>query len=449
LTVSTRLLPSKPVSSLDEYLDMGGCRALAKAFLLPREEIVEVVMNSGLRGRGGGGFSTGLKWESLLQSEGTTYLVCNGAEGEPATFKDRLLMRRNPYQLLEGVAIAAYATGAIAAYVAVKEAFEQEAQALRKAMSEMGARDLLGAVPIHLHLGPDEYLFGEEKALMEVLEGKEPMPRMMPPYMHGLFGEPYAPNPTVSNNVETLFNVPPIVEWGPEWFRSVGTERSPGTMVLTLVGDVVRPGVYEVPLGTPLRVLLYDLGGGPRDSRELKAVIPGSSHPAITPALFDTPIDFDSLAEAGSGLGTGFTAYDDTACMVRVAQTFSNFLYVESCGQCNPCKLYSGEITDHLARLDAGKATEEDLQRILEGCNKVTDGQRCYLATAESVLVQSLVKQFVGEFAAHIENGCPLPRDILLPKLLDFDETRGRFVYDERYPLKRPDWTYADEPSPE
>jgi NADH-quinone oxidoreductase subunit F len=445
LITSTRLLRSQSVSSLDEYLDLGGCRALAKALSLPRGEIVDVVKSSGLRGRGGGGFPTGLKWEDLLQTEATTYLVCNGAEGEPATFKDRLLMRRNPYQLLEGVAIAAYATGATTAYVAVKKAFEQEARALETAMSEMGERDLLGAVPMHLHLGPDEYLFGEEKALMEVLEGKEPMPRMMPPYMHGLFGEPYAPNPTVSNNVETLFNVPPIVEWGPEWFRSVGTERSPGTMILTLVGDVTRPGVYEVPLGTPLRVFLYDIGGGPRESRELKAVVPGTSHPIITPALFDTPMDFDSLAEAGSGLGTGFTAYDDTACMVRVAHTFSNFLYVESCAQCNPCKLHSGEITDRLARLEMGQATEEDLERILEGCNKVTDGQRCYLATAESVLVQSLVKQFIGEFAAHIDSGCRLPREIPLPKLVDFDEATGRFVYDQRYPLKQPDWTYADE----
>jgi NADH-quinone oxidoreductase subunit F len=445
MITSARLLPSRPVSSLDEYLDQGGCRALAKALSLPRKEIVEVVKNSRLRGRGGGGFPTGLKWEDLLQTETTTYLVCNGAEGEPATFKDRLLMRRNPYQLLEGVAIAAYATGATAAYVAVKEAFEQEVRALETAMSEMCERDLLGAVPMHLHLGPDEYLFGEEKALMEVLEGKEPMPRMMPPYMHGLFGEPYAPNPTVSNNVETLFNVPPIVEWGPEWFRSVGTERSPGTMVLTLVGDVMHPGVYELPLGTPLRVFLYDIGGGPRDSREFKAVVPGSSHPVITPALFDTPMDFDSLAEAGSGLGTGFTAYDDTACMVRVAHTFSNFLYVESCAQCNPCKLHSGEITDRLARLEGGEATEDDLERILEGCQKVTDGQRCYLATAESILVQSLVRQFIDEFQAHIKSRCPLPREIPLPKLVDLDESNGRFAYDQRYPLKQPDWTYTDE----
>lgn len=371
--------------------------------------------------------------------------MCNGAEGEPATFKDRWLIRHNPYQLLEGVAIAAYATGTTAAYIAVKEAFGQEAGAVEAAMAEMAERDLLGGVPMHLHLGPDEYLFGEEKALMEVIEGKDPMPRMMPPYMHGLFGEPYAPNPTVVNNVETLFNVPPIVEFGAEWFRSVGTARSPGTMVFSLVGDIARPGIYELPLGSPLRTLLYDFGGGPRGSRELKAVIPGSSHPVITPALFDTPLDFDSLAEAGSGLGTGFTAYDDSVCMVRVALIFSNFLYVESCAQCNPCKLHSGEITERLARIESGKGSEEDLERILESCRMVTDGQRCYLATAESVLVQSIVKQFVGEFAAHLEGSCPLPREIHLPKLTDFDEMSGRFTYDERYPLKRPDWTYADQ----
>ena len=403
--------------------------------------------SSGLRGRGGGGFPTGAKWEGVLEAEETTYLACNAAEGEPATFKDRMLIRHNPYQLLEGFAIAAFATGATAAYVAVKEAFRQEARALDGAMAAMAERDLLGAVPMHLHLGPDEYLFGEEKALMEVLEGKEPMPRMMPPHMHGLFGEPYAPNPTVTNNVETLFNVPPIVEWGPEWFRSVGTERSPGTMVFTLVGDVALPGVYELPLGTPLRTLLYDFGGGSRNSGEIKAVVPGSSHPVITPALFDVPMDFDSLVDAGSGLGTGFTAYDDTACMVRVAHLFSNFLYVESCAQCNPCKLHSGEITNRLARIEAGEGSEEDLEQILESCQMVTDGQRCYLATAESVLVQSIVKQFVGEFSVHLEGGCPLPREIDLPKLSDFDETSGRFTYDDRYRLKRPDWTYAEHTS--
>ena len=439
-----RLLAERPITSWHDYLEHGGGSALLKSLSLPPEETIGVVTHSGLRGRGGGGFPTGVKWKGLFDTEGTTYLVCNGAEGEPATFKDRFLIRNNPYRLLEGVAIAAHATGVEAAYVALKKNFEREVEIVERALDEMAGADALGAIPVRLRLGPDEYLFGEEKALMEVIEGKEPMPRMMPPYMLGLFGEPHRPNPTVSNNVETLCNVPQIVEWGADWFQEVGTERSPGTMLFTLVGDVRRPGVYELPLGTPLRTLLFDFGGGPLEGREFKAVVPGSSHAAITPDLFDLPMDYDSLQDAGSGLGTGFTVYDNTACMVRVAHTFSRFLYVESCAQCNPCKLHSGEITQRLQLIDSGDANESDIELILEGCAKVTDGQRCYLATAESVLVQSIVGQFIGEFAAHREQGgCPLPRDIELPKIVDYDEEEGRFTFDERHRLKRPDWTYG------
>jgi NADH:ubiquinone oxidoreductase subunit F (NADH-binding) len=249
----------------------------------------------------------------------------------------------------------------------------------------------------------------------------------------------------VANNVESIFNVPQIVLNGPEWFRSVGTERSPGTMVFTLVGDVQRPGIYELPLGTPLRTLIYDYGGGPHPGHEIKVVLPGSSHAVVTPAHFDTPLDYDSMTEIGSGLGTGFAVFDDTACMVRVAQVYLRFLHIESCGQCNPCKLHSASISGILARIDEGHGREDDVEEILRGSRMVTDGQRCYLATATSLLAQSMVRVFVGEFAAHLEHACSLPREIVLPKLVDFDESTGEFTYDLKYRLKRPDWTYADD----
>ena len=214
-------------------------------------------------------------------------------------------------------------------------------------------------------------------------------------------------------------------------------------------GDVVRPGIFELPLGITLRSLLHDVCGGPLPGREFKAVVPGASNPVLIPAHFDTLMDFDATAAAGSGIGSaGFTVYDDRTCMVRVARVFSRFLHIESCGQCVPCKTQSDRITRLLNAIDAGEATEGDVEEILAACKRVTDGQRCYLSTAESVLIQSIVRIFVGEFAAHLEVGCPLPGETVLPKLVDFDEATGHFTFDEHYALKRSDWTYEDDPAP-
>jgi NADH:ubiquinone oxidoreductase subunit F (NADH-binding) len=217
-------------------------------------------------------------------------------------------------------------------------------------------------------------------------------------------------------------------------------------MIFTLVGDVQRPGIYELPLGTPLSTLLEDFGGGPLEGRQFKAALSGASNPVMVPDHFDTPMDFDAMAEIGTGLGSGgFIVYDDSACMVKVAHTYSRFLYVESCAQCIPCKLHSEMITGLLQQIDRGEGTEDHVERILRSCRMVTDGQRCYLSTAESLVVQSIVRVFVGELAAHLEVGCPLPRPISLPKLVEFDETTGHFTFDEKYARKRPNWTYADE----
>jgi len=354
----------------------------------------------------------------------------------------------NPYQVVEGLGIAAYAVGAERAFIGIKTAFEQEIERLRVAMEEMAARDLIGPVAMELTPGPDEYLFGEEKALLEVIEGNEPLPRIVPPWMEGLFRSPDSPNPTVVNNVETLANVPHILRRGAEWFRSFGTDESPGTMVFTLCGDVRHPGMYELPLGFSLRDLIYGIGGGPREGRELKAVFPGASNTVISAEQLDAPLAFETMRSVGTGLGSGgFVVYDDSACIVRATLAFSRFLYVESCAQCPACKHGTGAITQLLERIDRGDGTDADVETILARALTVTDAQRCALPTGETLIAQSAVQVFGHEFEEHLGRPCPRPRDLLVPRIVDFDDRAGDFVYDERYPLKQPDWTYADEPS--
>jgi NADH-quinone oxidoreductase subunit F len=439
------LLPDRPLSSLDEYTAAGGGKALAAALGSSPQAVIDEVKRSGLRGRGGAGFPTGVKWEAVRSDPcPTKFVVCNAAEGEPGTFKDRWLLRRNPYQAVEGIAIAAHAIGAERAFIAIKGAYQQEIRTLRRALAEMAGSDMLGSVSIEIAPGPDEYLFGEEKALLEVIEGNDPLPRILPPYQVGLFAGRGSTDPTAVNSVETLANVPRIIREGAEWFRSFGTETSPGTMVFTLCGDVRRPGVYELPLGLPLRTLLHDIGGGPPEGKPVKAVFPGASSTILSPEQLDTRLDFDSMRATGSALGSaGFVVYDESACIVQAALVYSRFLYVESCAQCPACKHGSEEITGCLERIERGEGSEADVETAIARCLTVTGGQRCGLPTGESLLVQSAIRMFGGEFREHLGRPCPTPRDLPLPKLVDFDEQAGRFVYDDRYRLKRPDWTFA------
>jgi NADH:ubiquinone oxidoreductase subunit F (NADH-binding) len=370
--------------------------------------------------------------------------VCNAAEGEPATFKDRLLLRTNPYQVLEGLAIAAYAVGAERAYVGLKEVFAFEAGSLARALEEMKAADALAGIPVEVLRGPDHYLLGEETGLLEAIEQRDPLPRILRPFMQGLFATAEANNPTLVNNVETLANVPHVIAEGQDWLRSAGTETSPGTMLFTVAMDVRVEGVFELPLGTPLRSLIQDSAGGPREGRAIKVMIPGASSTALIPEQLDTPLDFESMLQVGSGLGAGgFAVLDESACIVQVAALFSRFLYVESCGQCPPCKLGSGEITDLLDRFEQGEGEIADLDTVLVRAKTVTDGQKCALPTGESLLVQSLLQTFGREFAAHLRQPCPSSRELVLPKIVDYDPSAGRFTYDDRYRLKQPDWTYA------
>jgi NADH-quinone oxidoreductase subunit F len=443
------LLPDDgPVTSLAQYRERGGVAAFEKVLKLRPEAVIETIRQAGLRGRGGAGFPTATKWDGVRSSPAPMrYVCCNGAEGEPGTFKDRYLMRNNPYQVIEGLAIARQVIGAQRAYMCVKRLFEPEIAALGRALDEL-RRETSIAEEIELVLGPDEYLYGEEKALLEVIEGGLPLPRVFPPYIHGLFGGTYggpsdqANNPTVVNNVETLAHVPHIINHGARWFRSRGTEESPGTMIFTICGDVRRPSITEMPLGLTLRDLIFDAAGRPAPGRRLKAVFPGLANAVITEPMLDTPLGFDSMKAAGSALGSGgFIIYDDSACMVAVAHTFSSFLYVESCNQCPPCKIGSRQITEHLESLLSGTGEQSDVDGILTATGGVEEGQRCYLPTSTALVVSSILRAFPDDFAAHTAGECKLRHDLVLPKITDYREGDG-FTYDLNYVHKQPDWTY-------
>ncbi len=428
------LLPAKAIESLDQYLANGGAKALAKALTMPREKIIAEIKKSGLRGRGGAGFPTGVKWASVAHDPcPTKYLVCNGAEGEPGTFKDRYLMRKNPYQLLEGMAIAAYAVNAKKAFLGVKKSFEKEYAGVSRALREMSARAYLGPTPIEIVRGPEDYLFGEEKALLEVIEGGDALPREadFPPYIKGLFvTDPSELNPAVVNNVETLSNVPKIILRGADWFRTMGTKDSPGTMVFTISGHVQKPGIYELPMGTPLRELIENYSGGLWPGRSVKAVFSGVTNAVIMPSGLNTPMDFGSMRGIGSGLGSGgFIVYDNTACMVRVAHKFSEFLFVESCAQCISCKSGTDQATNNLRKLIEGSGSDIELENVLAGARMAPHANRCYLPVEHSLLIPSIVTNFLPEFVRHYNRGCQSCRDALLPKIDDFDESAGVFTY--------------------
>ena len=454
------LLPPRSIDSIRDYLatDVGG-RGIAAARRLGPAATIDAIAASGLRGRGGGGFPTGTKWAGIArQRDGKRYLVCNGAEGEPGTFKDRALLRANPYQVAEGLMIAAFAIDADAAFVCLKASFELERDAITQALAELQQADLAIDCEVTVVAGPDEYLFGEEKAMLEVIEGKPPLPRWLPPYEHGLFAAspqegweaaPHGaqrrtdePNPTLVNNVETLANATHILANGVDWFRSMGTDRSPGSIVATVVGDVVAPDVGEVELGTPLRAVIDAVGSGTAPGRHVKAVFSGVANPVVTADQLDAPVSYEGFESVGSAMGSaGFIVYDDTACMIGAALRFSRFLSIESCGQCPPCKLGSAEITRLLDQVERGRATVADVAAIAGWLDRVTDGSRCFLATEERRVVASVLRSFPDELAQHLDDGrCPLPGERPMPKLVDL--AGGRATYDTSYWRKQPDWTY-------
>ncbi|HTN81939.1 MAG TPA: NADH-ubiquinone oxidoreductase-F iron-sulfur binding region domain-containing protein [Acidimicrobiales bacterium] len=452
---ATYLLPDHPIETAEDFVAAGGGAGLEAARKLGPDGVVEELLASGLRGRGGAGFATGVKWRSVRTGGGgRRFAVANGAEGEPATFKDRMLMRRDPYRVIEGLAIAALAVGASEAFCATKRKYIAEVTALRRAALELSAIGLLGDLDVTIVEGPDEYLFGEEKALLEVIEGRDPLPTLLPPWQRGLFatvqlgweadvaaGSAGQSNPTLVNNVETLASAAHILAKGATWFRSMGTAASPGTVIVTVVGDVMRSRVLEVELGTPLSAVL-DACGGPRPGRHFVAAFSGVSNPVLPAAKLDVPLTYEDLEAAGSGLGAaGFVVYDDATDMASIAREFSRFLAVESCGQCPACKDGSMTITDRLLAIEEGAARDDDLAEIEARLRTVTDANRCYLGTEEQLVVSSILREFPEAFAARMEGTAGPLRAVLVPLIVDIADD-GTVVYDERHARKQPDWTY-------
>ncbi len=429
------LLPPSPIERVDDFLAAGGGHGLERALQIGETATIDLITAAGLRGRGGAGFATGRKWASVRDGgAGTRFVVANGAEGEPATFKDRMLIRRDPYRIVEGAAIAAFAVGAGTVFLATKRSYAREVQALKRAAVELTAAGLLQELSVSIVEGPDDYLYGEEKALLEVIEGRDPLPRLLPPYELGLFATDLAigwesgnrpvsgraeANPTVVNNVETLATAAHILANGAEWFRTMGTPDSPGTVIATVVGDVVRPGVHEVAMGTPFSELLA-MCGGPLPGRSFKAAFSGVSNAVLTADAFETPLTYEHFAARGSGLGAaGFVVYDDSVNMTLVAYELSRFLAAESCGQCPPCKQGSLAITAELASICDGGATDAVLGQLATRLRSVTDANRCYLGSEEQVVVSSILREFPDDVAALLEGRPTSARTVRVPLIDD------------------------------
>lgn len=376
------------------------------------EALIEQMKLSGLRGRGGAGFPTGLKWSFLPRHiPGPKYLVCNSDEGEPGTFKDRDILRYNPHQLIEGMAIAGYILGATVGYNYIRGEYWEPFLACEKALEEARAAGLLGenilgsGVDFELHntIGAGAYICGEETALLESLEGKRGLPRFKPPFPanFGLFGRP-----TIINNTESYASVPVIFEKGPDWFRELGVEKSGGTKIFSVSGHVNKPGNYEVPLGMPFKELLA-LAGGVREGHTLKAVIPGGSSVPVLPAhiMMDVNMDYESLAKAGSMLGAGSViVMDETTDMVKMLTRISEFYDEESCGQCTPCREGTGWLARMMNRLLNGQASAADLDRLVDVSNKMMGRTICALADAAAMPVLSFIKHFRSEFEVLIKH---------------------------------------------
>ena len=400
----------------ENYRRVGGYEAWERLLdeKVPPGDVVEMIKTSGLRGRGGAGFPAGLKWSFMpREAPGQNYVVCNSDESEPGTCKDRDILRYNPHAVIEGMAIGGYAMGATVGYNYVRGEFCDEPYArfegaLARAREEgLVGTDIRGSgVDFELHcvLGAGAYICGEEMGLLESLEGKKGMPRFKPPFPanSGLYGRP-----TTVNNTETFASVPSIMRNGPDWFRELGVENSGGTKVFSVSGHVNSPGNFEVPLGTPFRELLA-MAGGVRDGRRLKAVIPGGSSMPVLPGdlMMDVNMDYDSIRAAGSMLGSGaVVVMDDTTCMVRMAERIARFYYMESCGQCTPCREGTGWMYRVIRRIEAGGGEREHLDMLLDVANNIEGRTICAFGDAAAWPVQGFLRHYRHEFEYHIENG--------------------------------------------
>ena len=421
--------------NIDEYIAFDGYKALAKALTeMTREEVIQEILDSGLRGRGGGGFPTGLKWKFGAASQADQkYIACNADEGDPGAFMDRSLLEGDPHAIIEAMAIGGYAIGANEGYVYVRAEYPIAVQRLQTAIDQAHEYGLLGknifgtdfSFEMHIRLGAGAFVCGEETALMNSIEGKRGEPRPRPPFpaVKGLFGKP-----TVLNNVETYANIPQIILKGAKWFRSIGTEKSPGTKVFALGGKINNTGLVEVPMGTPLREVIYDIGGGIPGGKKLKAVQTGGPSGGCIPVEhIDVPIEYDTLIQLGSMMGSGgMIVMDEDNCMVDIARFFLDFTVDESCGKCTPCRIGTRRMLEILERIVEGKGEEGDIEKLETLAKNIKATALCGLGQSAPNPVLSTLKFFREEYEAHIkEKRCPAHHCQKLLNYVITDKCRG------------------------
>ena len=469
----SRVLPAKPYETLADYIADGGGNGLTDTRLVETSVVLDELEASGLRGRGGAGFPTATKWRTVLSFASDvlrTAVVVNAAEGEPGTYKDRTILLANPYAVIEGALIAAAVVGANSITIATKQRFVDQIARLEGAIAEIRAAGWADDIDIDIVKGPAEYLFGEETALLEVLDGRPPFPRLAPPWRRGFIevvrsdadvtsgsglsadvhmagqdGVSEAP-PVLVNNVETMANIPNIIAKGAAWFRSLGTEKSPGTILCTITGDVRQATVVEVAMGTPLREVIEQAAGGLRDGHTLMAVLNGVSNPIILPADLDTPVSYEAMSAIGSGLGSGsFIIIDDSRDPVALAAGVSRFLGIESCGQCTPCKIDGLEINALLTKVAHDDGGEPAMVKIGRRLDTITVGARCNIATQHSIVVASIVDAFRDRFEAHLHHSEGSIEPMLIAEMDSIDGDAA--VVDATFSEKQMDWTYGSEPT--
>jgi NADH:ubiquinone oxidoreductase subunit F (NADH-binding) len=468
MTLVHRVLSPHPIATLEEYLERGGGRGLEQARQQDPDVTIEVLRASGLRGRGGAGFPTGVKWRTVRDNASptaATTVVVNAAEGEPGTFKDRTIMRNDPYIVIEGALIAAHAMGSPQIVLALKKSFTTELERVRRAVREYADAGFTPGIEFVVFEGPNEYLYGEETALLETIDGRYPFPRISPPFRRGVTevvetqadatsesglsahvemagpgGESEAP-PALVDNVETMANVGRIIARGADWFRTEGTDKSPGTIVCTVTGSTQRHGVGEVIMGTTLREAIDEIGGGPRPGHHIRAVMTGAANAFIPASDLDTPLTYEDMAATGSGLGSGsFIVLDDTVDVVAMAAGASRFLAVESCGQCTPCKQDGLILADLMAALCRSEAKEGELATIAKRLGTIGDRARCTLANQHQVLLGGIFERFADDVRAHVDGRAQPTEPLLVAELLNIDD--GTAVLDEHHRDKQPDWSY-------
>ncbi|MCU1361341.1 MAG: hypothetical protein JWN99_2630 [Ilumatobacteraceae bacterium] len=464
-----RVLPAEPIASLDEYVAAGGRAGLDAARAVASDVVIDELVASGLRGRGGGGFPTGVKWrtvKSFASPQLPTSIVVNAAEGEPGTFKDRAILGSNPYAVLEGALIAAHALDARSIIIATKATFTDQLERVRAAVAEVVAAGWCKDVSVEVVEGPSEYLFGEETGLLEVLDGRPPFPRIAPPFRHGVDevvapgaeadpdsgsaatvqlaetdGQSAAP-PVLVNNVETMANIPAIIAQGAAWFRSIGTADSPGTIVCTITGGVLQSGVIEVAMGTTVRAAI-EMAGGLQVDQRVSAIMVGVSSALLTPDQLDTALTHEAMTAAGSGLGSaGLVVITDDVDPVALAAGVARFLSIESCGQCTHCKQDGLEVASLLAKIAGGDGEPADLDTISTRLGTVADGARCNLASQQQVVVGSILATFDGRVRARVEPGAEPVGVQLVAELLDIGAQGA--VVDPTFIDKQPDWSHDE-----